>query len=183
VLIGASLDAAILQLPSRPQRNTSFRAVRLAFASDPLGKRRPIVGGRFNIAGGARVLYLADDQITALHEAQAFGFPASSIAIVPVECNLHAVVDLRDPGAQALLHTNHLELSANFRSLAPGSPPSPTQLLGERVSASLRIDGLIYDSSARPGHTNLALIEAALKALGSFAAVNDPNNKLFDSLP
>ena len=124
-----------------------------------------------------------DDQITALHEAQAFGFPASSIAIVPVECNLHAVVDLRDPAVQALLHTNHLELSANFRSLAPGSPPSPTQLLGERVSASLRIDGLIYDSSARPGHTNLALIEAALKALGSFAAVNDPNNKLFDSLP
>jgi RES domain-containing protein len=183
VLIGASLDAAILQLPSRPQRNTSFRAVRLAFASDPLGKRRPIVGGRFNIAGGARVLYLADDQISALHEAQAFGFPASSIAIVRVECNLHAVVDLRDPAVQALLHTNHLELSANFSSLAPGSPPSPTQLLGERVSASLRIDGLIYDSSARPGHTNIALIEAALKALGSFAAVNDPNNKLFDSLP
>ena len=155
----------------------------LAFAADPWGKRRPIVVGRFNVARGARVLYLADDQVTALHEAQAFGFPAKSVAIVPVECELRAVVDLRDPAAQALLQTNDLELAENCRALPPGSRASPTQLLGEKISASLAIDGLIYDSPARRGHTNLALIEAALRVLGSTAAVNDSSIKLSDSLP
>ena len=57
--------------------------------------------------------------VTALHEAQAFGFPASSVAIVPVECDLRATVDLRDPAVHALLHTNNPELHANFRSLPP----------------------------------------------------------------
>jgi len=45
----------------------------LRYAGDPLGKRRPIVAQRFNLAGGARVLYLAEDQVTSLHEIQAFG--------------------------------------------------------------------------------------------------------------
>jgi RES domain-containing protein len=183
VLTGAPLDAAILRLPSRPRRDTYFRAMRLTFASDPLGKRRAIVGERFNIAGGARVLYLADDHVTALHEAQAFGFPASSVAIIPVECDLRAVVDLRDPAVQSLLQTNAVELSDNFRSLPSGSALSPTQLLGQRISASLRIDGLIYESPARAGHADLAVVEAALAVLGSCVVVNDPVNKLSDSLP
>ena len=34
--IGAALDQAIQQLPSRPQRNTFFRAMLLRYASDPL---------------------------------------------------------------------------------------------------------------------------------------------------
>jgi len=54
VLTGAPLDAAILQLPSRPKRDTYFRATRLIFASDPLGRKRPIDAQRFNLSGSAR---------------------------------------------------------------------------------------------------------------------------------
>jgi hypothetical protein len=129
------------------------------------------------------VPYLADDQVTALQEAQALGFPASSVAIIPVESELRAVVDLRDPAVQWLLQTNSVELSDNFRSLPSGPRPGPTQLLGERISASLRIDGLIYASTARAGHANLAVIEGALGILGSSVVVNDPKNKLSDALP
>ena len=129
------------------------------------------------------MLYLADDQVTALHEAQAFGFPASSIAIIPVQFDLRAVVALRDPAVHKLLRTDPLELSINFRSLPADASPAPTQILGESVAASLRVDGLLYESPARPGHFDLAVIEAALRPLGSSLVVNHPNNKLSDALP
>jgi hypothetical protein len=64
VLSGAALDEAIRNLPSRPLRNTFFRAMALRFHSDPLGKKRRINAQRFNITGGARVLYLGEDHIT-----------------------------------------------------------------------------------------------------------------------
>jgi hypothetical protein len=72
----------------------------LHYAGDPLGKRRPIVAQRFNLAGGARVLYLAEDQVTSLHEIQAFGWPPTATAVVPVQFDLKAVIDLRDPNVQ-----------------------------------------------------------------------------------
>jgi RES domain-containing protein len=183
VLTGPLLDAAIAQLPSRPRRDTFFRATRLIFASDPLGKQRPIGAQRFNVARGARMLYLADDQVTALHEAQALGFPARSIAIIPVQFDLRAVVDLREPVVHKLLQTDNVELSMNFRSLPPSARPAATQILGERVAATLRTDGLLYESPARPGHLNLAVIETALRPLRSTLVVNDPNNNLSDALP
>jgi RES domain-containing protein len=179
VLTGASLDIAIRRLVSRPFRHTFFRAMPLRHARDPLGKRRPIAAQRFNLAGGARVLYLAEDQVTCLHEIQAFGWPPSATVIVPVQFDLKAVVDLRDPRVQAALHTNSRELALNFRSSAPAT----TQELGEHCAASGRIDGLLFDSPAMPGKKNLAVFEASLTKLGSFLAVNDPNNNLVDSLP
>ncbi len=181
MLTGASLHGAIQQLISRPFRHTFFRAMPLRYARDPLGKRRPIVAQRFNVAGGARVLYLAEDQVTCLHEIQAFGWPPSATVIVPVQFDLKAVVDLRDPKVQALLRTNSGELALNFRSAT--SAPAPTQLLGERCAASGRIDGLLFESPAMSGKANLAVLEAALRVLGSSLAVNDPTNRLSDSLP
>jgi RES domain-containing protein len=157
--------------------------MRLSFASDPLGRQRPIGAQRFNVVCGARIIYLADDQVTALDEAQALGFPATSIAIIPVQFDLRAVVDLRDPVVHKLLQIDAVELSMNFRSLPSGARPAVTQMLGERVAASPGIDGLLYESPARPGHLNLAVIEAALKRLGSSLVLNDPNNNLLDSLP
>ena len=181
MLSGASLEKAIQQLNSRPFRHTYFRAMPLRYARDPLGKRRPIVSQRFNLADGARVLYLAEDQVTCLHEIQAFGWPASATAIVPVEFDLKAVVDLRDPKVLTLLQTNSAEIAMNFRSIMPG--PAPTQVHGERCAASGRIDGLLFDSPALPGKADLAVFEAAVPLLGSSLAVNDPANNLFDSLP
>ena len=153
----------------------------LRFARDPLGKQRPIVAQRFNLAGGARVLYLAEDQITCLHEIQAFGWPASATAIVPVQFDLKAVIDLRDLRVQKILRTNSRELAMNFRSIT--GQPTRSQRLGEHCAASGRIDGLLFDSPAMPGKTNLAVLEAALIALGSSLTVNDPANHMLDSLP
>jgi hypothetical protein len=161
VLIGASLDSAIRQLNSRPLRNTFFRAIPPRYAFDPLGKQRPIGAQRFNQAGGARVLYLAEDQVTCLHEIQAFGWPAQATLIVPVQFDLKAVIDLRDPT----------------------SGPAPTQILGERCAAYGGIDGLLFESPALRGKVDLAILEVALTILGSSLLINDPRNSLNDKLP
>jgi RES domain-containing protein len=181
VLTGLSLEKAIQQLSSRPLRDTFFRAMQLRYAQDPLGRRRIIVAQRFNVAGGARILYLAEDQITCLHETQAFGWPPSATVIIPIQFDLKAVVNLRDHNQQNSLHTDATELGLNFRSVASG--PAPTQILGERCAASGRIDGLLFDSPAMPGKRNLAVLEAALAVLGSSLVVNDPTNNLSDTLP
>jgi hypothetical protein len=153
----------------------------LRFYSDPLGKKRPINAQRFNLAGGARVLYLGEDQMRCLHEAQALGWPATSTAIVPVQFDLKAIVDLRDPGVQSALQTNSGELAFNFRSLPPGS--AATQILGERCAASGRIDGLRCESPALAGKVDLAVIEVGLLTLRSSLTVADRLNNLHDRLP
>jgi RES domain-containing protein len=181
VLTGAALDKAIQRLPSRPQRNTFFRAMLLRYAVDPLGKRRPINAQRFNVTGGARVLYLAEDHMTCLHEIQAFSWPATSTAIIPVQFDLKAVVDLRDPHVQGLLHTCAADLASNFRSVV--SITAPTQVLGERCASFGRIDGPLFESPAVPGKADLAVIETALPTLGSSLTVADLQNNLHDRLP
>jgi len=182
MLKGRALDAAIRRLPSRPLKAIYFRALPLRFATDPLGKKRPISAQRFNVKNGARVLYLAEDQVTCLHEAQLFGSPLIAAAIIPVQLELRSVVDLRDRINQRILRTNAAELLFNFRSLGMKAPPAATQLLGDGVAASARIDGLIYESPAYPGHNDLAVIESALAVLGSSLVVNDPGG-VADRLP
>lgn len=135
------------------------------------------------MAGGARVLYLGDDPITCLYEAQALGFPASSTTIVPVQYVLNAVVDLTDPAVLRALRITRSVLQFNFRSLPLLSPPTDSQILGEACAASGRIDGMFYESPARPGALDLAVIEGALLGPGSSLVVNDPANALHDNLP
>lgn len=179
---GRALDAAIARLPAHPLRAVYFRAIPLRFASDPLGRKRPIAAQRFNLGGGARLLYLAEDQVTCLHEARLFGSPLIAVALIPIQVDLHAVVDLRDPAVQKILRTNATELAFNFRSLGKSAPAAATQMLGERVAASGRIDGLIYESPVHAGHTDLAVVESALGALGSAVVVDDPEG-VSDRLP
>lgn len=183
MLSGGRLGAVIASLPTRPRRGTFFRATPFIHAGDPLGKLRPINRQRFNVAGGARVLYLGDDPFTCLYEAQALGFPASSTTIVPVQFALNAVVDLTNPAVLRMLRTTRVALQFNFRSLPLGAPPADSQVLGEACAASGRIDGLFYESPARPGAFDLAVIERTLASLGSALIVNDPSNALHDALP
>lgn len=92
------------------------------------------------------MLYLGEDQMTCLHEAQALGWPAMSTAIVPVQFDLRAIVDLRDPSVQSALHTNSGELAFNFRSLQPRS--APTQIWENDVP---HLDGsMVYYMNLRP---------------------------------
>jgi RES domain-containing protein len=183
VLSGPQLDAAIRQVVSRPKRDLFFRATLLKHANDPLGKQRPIRANRFNVANGARVLYLAETIHTALNEVQAFGFPARAVAIVGVQFDLQAVVDLRDANTLTTLQLTINDLSVNFRTVPPGAAPAPTQELGERAAASGAVDGFIFESVARPGTINLAVLEANLGSLNSSLTVDDPTNNLHDTLP
>ena len=183
MLSGAHLDATIRQLISRPKRDLFYRAMLLKDANDPLDKQRPIRANRFNVANGARVLYLAQTVDTALHEVQAFGFPARSVTIVPVQVDLQAVVDLRDASIQTALQLNTNDLAVNFRTVRPGSTPTATQQLGERAAASGAVDGFIFESLAYPGTINLAVFEANLTRSGSSLTENDPANNLYDTLP
>ena len=181
MLSGAQLDAAIRKVVSRPKRDTFYRAMLAKHVNDPLGKQRPISANRFNVAGGARVLYLAEQITTALREVQAFGFPQRSVAIVPVQVDLRAVVDLHDWNTLAILQLTKNELSANFRSSGPGA--SPTQELGECAAASGCVDAFIFESLALPGTINLAVFEANLRGLSASLSVNDPANNLHATLP
>jgi len=183
VLGGAALDAALERVVSRPLHTTYFRAVPLRYAGDPFGRSRPIIEQRFNVAKGARVLYLGDSQLTCLYEVQAFGFPAKSVAIIPVQVHLDAVIDLRDTATCKALGLTQTELAFNFRSLPPGSPPAATQLLGERCAASGRIDALVFSSMAYKTGTNLAVFEAGLQTLGSYLEIDDPANGISSRLP
>lgn len=178
----AALTAAIPTLVTRPFRHTFFRAMALRHHGDPLGKKRPINRQRFNVQSGARVLYVGNDQITCLYEVQAFGFPVTSIAIVPLQLQLSAVLDLRDAAVQKKLGLSFADIAVNFRSLPRGSAPTDMQNLGEALAASGRVDGILYASLARPGNACLAVLEASVAALGSVVEVNDPPNGLVDRL-
>jgi hypothetical protein len=100
---------------------------------------------------------------------------------VPVQFNLKAVVDLREPETQKLLDTDADELRINFRASGPRA--APTQILGERCAVWGGIDGFLYESAALAGNADLAVFESALRALGSSLRVFDPINKLHDKLP
>ena len=183
MLSGTALESVIRNIPSRPKRDTYFRAMAPKYSSDSLGKRRPIQPKRFNVKNGSRVLYLANNHVTCLAEVQAFGFPSSSVTIVPVQFNLQAVLDLTDPQILATLQLTTNELAFNFRVLGSTSPPAPTQELGECATASGRIDGILFRSLGHPTGINLAVIETNLRRLGSSLSVSDQKNNLFDTLP
>src|SRR5690242_10410605 len=99
MLTGRPLREALAAAPSRPLTGIFFRATLHAYATDPLGKDRgraaPLAAGRFNTAGGARVLYLADAHQTCAAELQAVGGASFTITIIPIHVRLQAVLDLR----------------------------------------------------------------------------------------
>ena len=175
---GAALDAIIPQLPSRPFRDGMFRAMKLQWARDPLGRQRPIGAGRFNVRHGARVLYLGDTHATCLREVQALGVPRFAVAIIPVQVQLQAVIDLRDPETLACLETTGAECMLNFR-LRPN--PTASQPRGEACARAGCVDGILYPSPAWMGGLDLAVLEAAL-APGALV-VEDSASGLYDRLP
>jgi RES domain-containing protein len=153
----------------------------LKWSSDPLGKQRPLLSaGRFHLPNSARILYLADEHQTAEHEVQAFGTPLRAIAIVPVNVNLNAVLDLTDGGIRGQIGLTEAELALNFRT---SSSLTPTQLLGECCASMGIVDGLLFPSVARRGGVCLAVIETALARLGSSVVVDDHYSGLHDQLP
>lgn len=186
MLSGKALEDAIAVIITRPHGGTYFRATALRYAADPLGKKRPLVAAaqRFNRQGGSRILYLGDDHQSSMEEAiRGFSVPPRALTVVPVQVNLNALLDLRDPAVLTSLGTDASELARNFRPLNATGQEAPSQALGEACSSSGLIDGLLYPSLALSGSTCLAVIEKALQPLGSSLSVNDPHSGLVDRLP
>jgi RES domain-containing protein len=181
VLSESALRAVIPSLPSRPLRDTFLRCLLLRWTNDPLGKNRPLTSaGRFHLPRSARVLYLAGGPQTAGHEVQAFGAPLRSVAILPVQVNLNAVLDLTDPGLRKQLGLTPAELAVNFRA---SKTPTATQILGELCAAMGVVDALLYPSVAHQGGECLAVLETSLATLGSWVEIDDASSGLKDRLP
>jgi len=182
LLTGPSLHAALHTVPTRPFRDVFFRATPLLYGTDPLGKRRPVPvsAGRFNVQGGARVLYLADSHQTCAAEVQAVGGASFALAMIPVHVKLQAVLDLRDPATVTALQLTNSDLALNFRLR---SEPVPTQELGQACASLGIIDGIAYRSLSAPGGTCLAVIESNLRVGVSGLTVSDPASGLSDALP
>jgi RES domain-containing protein len=184
MLTGRALLSALHdKVISRPYAALHLRATPLIYAGDPLGKNRgktsPLAAGRFNLAGGARVLYLGDTHQTCAAESQAVGGASFAIAIIPVHVRLQATIDLCDPATLDALELTATELALNFR-LHRG--PTSTQQLGEACALSGNVDGIRYASlTPARGHC-LAVLEANLRG-GASLVVNDPRNRLVDQLP
>lgn len=184
MLTGRALLKALATVPSRPFTAIYFRSTLLVHASDPLGRNRgktsPLSAGRFNLAGGARVLYLADAHQTCAAESQAVGGASFAIATIPVHVRLQAVLDLRVAAALAALSLAPQDLAINFRL---NKQPTPTQELGEACAKSGKVDGILYPSLTPAGGLCLAVVETNLHAGASGLTVNDPRNRLADKLP
>jgi RES domain-containing protein len=182
LLTGAALHAALNAVATRPFRDVFFRATLLQYGMDPLGKRRPtpVSAGRFNVAGGARVLYLADSHQTCAAEVQAVGGASFALAMIPVHVQLQAVLDLREPATLAALQLTDAELTLNFRLR---STSTPTQELGEACASLGIIDAIAYRSLALPSGTCLAVIESNLRPGVSGLTVSDARSNLSGTLP
>ena len=184
MLTGQALQQALATVSSRPLRAIYFRATPLLYANDPLGKNRGrssrLPANRFNLAGGARVLYLADTHQTCAAEAQAVGGASFAIATIPVHVTLQAVLDLQDPATLAALALTPPQIAINFRL---NTQPTPTQALGEACAKYGTIDGILYKSLTPTGGICLAVIEKNLRAGASSLIVSDPRSKLSDQLP
>ena len=179
----ALLSALQTKVISRPHAGLHLRATPLLYAGDPLGKNRgkasPISAGRFNLVGGARVLYLGDTHQTCAAESQAVGGASFAIAIIRVHVRLQATIDLCDPATLDALELTATELALNFRL---HRRPTPTQQLGEACAHSGSVDGIRYASLTPAGGFCLAVLEASLRG-GASLVVNDPRNKLVDQIP
>jgi dihydrofolate reductase len=154
MLTGPALNAALGRLASSATRPKAYNMVRATLAQhwqDPLAKKRTLwPRARYNITGGAQVLYVGDDYLTAAAETLVAVVPTWIVAFATVHCNLNAVLDLTDVAVQAALATNNAELSKNFRAFPRSAPPTETQVLGEAAAASGNFDGRGCATSRRP---------------------------------
>ena len=140
-----------------------YRAILLRYAYDVLGQRRRFVAPqRYNVT--SRCLYLSEKRSTCMKEIEAFAIPKDSFVIRSIHVELNGVLDLTSPKTLNTFDLSEQDLSFDFRA---HTTPSPTQRLGEACAASGLIDGILFESIAAPGETNLVVLESNLASLGS----------------
>jgi RES domain-containing protein len=143
-----------------PHTGTWYRAVAPRFISSAISTAHTkTIASRFSPASSANpgfeILYLAENHLVAMFEAQAlFGSPLTPGGVVPhptaslvtlaIRTQLTAVVDLSDATQATVVGTNAQELTGDWRGYqqrGPGTSVSaptgkaPTQELGEQLFA------------------------------------------------
>jgi RES domain-containing protein len=179
--------AACAGLPPAPLTGTWFRAIQPQHWSTSLQTAQTrTTRGRFNSGTAANpgfeVLYLAENPMVALFEAQAlFGsllpgglvaHPRQAWITINVDVVLQAVADLTDVAAQNALQTSAQELTGDWDGYEQRTPltsvtgptgQAPTQALGAALFAVPALEGFQVVSAKLPYHRNLVVFPQKLR--------------------
>lgn len=193
---------ACANLLTGAEARTWYRAVQPQHRTTALSAAHSrSIPSRFNEGHNLfEILYLAEDQVVAMFEAQAvLGSPYGAWAprprqnwvLVSVDVKLQRVADLTRVSQQALLDTTVQELTGDWRGYQLRSPamsvsqpagvPAPTQQLGEMLYAAAGLEGFLSVSTKLPTHMVLAVFPQKLQA-GSELVLRDDTGKVIQRL-
>ena len=172
----------VAQLQTRPETKIWYRAIQPQhWASSLKTSQSRGISSRFNIGAAAKpqysVLYLAENPVVALFEAQAiFGstisppgiiaHPRRAFITINVQVQLARIVDLSDPTNQAVIDTTAQELTGDWRgyhtrsqhtSVSRPLAPAPTQELGAALHAQRYLEGFLTVSAKLPTYQTLVV--------------------------
>ena len=189
-----------------PHSGTWYRAVAPRFVSTAIvTTHSKTISSRYSPASraspGFEVLYLAENHLVAMFEAQAlFGsplnpggvvaHPTASLLTLAIQVQLTAVVDVSNPTQAALLDTNAQELTGDWRGYQQRSPATsvsgptgkaPTQDFGEQLFAVCPdVQGLLTLSARLPYYRVLAVFPSRLRKGVDYVrySITDPAGQL-----
>jgi len=168
---------------------TWYRATPPRFLSDAIATHHTISErSRFSpatkLSPGFEILYLAENQLTAMYEVGAlFGSAASPggvipnpglpIVVLPISINLTSIVDLTKATEALQIETNAQELTGDWRgfhqrpalgsTLSPHTGKAPTQQLGEELFRLGSCHGFISFSARLPDYKILGVFPQRLR--------------------
>jgi RES domain-containing protein len=189
-----------------PHAGTWYRTVAPRFASTAIVTTHSrTISSRYSPATratpGFEVLYLAENHLVAMFEAQAlFGSPlipggvvanpTASLVNLAIHVQLSAVVDVSNPTQAALLDTNAQELTGDWLGYQQRSPATsvpgpigkaPTQDFGEQLFALCPdVQGLLTLSARLPYYRVLAVFPQRLNKGIDYVrySITDPAGQL-----
>jgi RES domain-containing protein len=167
------LERVLSSLAGSTQRGTFFRSIDLQWLlqGTPLsaiGSR--LLGGRYNRKGKFEALYIADSQVTALHETEAVFQAAGRVVgvrqpprvMLSLDYSLQHVVDLRGPHVLKSLDITLDDLTRPWKLAQADDRPVLTQRIGA-ASRAVDIEGLLVPSARVDGGTNLVIFPDRLR--------------------
>ena len=178
---------ACSSLRTRAENGVWYRAIEPQYAATPLGAMHTLfMPTRFSLATSARaafpLLYLTENQVTALYEVEAmYGMPTAGLfvpnpqaswLILNVGVVLQRVADLTDVSEQAKLSTTAQELTGDWQGyglrnartpVRQPTGPAPTQDLGEALYQVADLEGFLTLSAKMPTHRNLVVFPTKLR--------------------
>ena len=176
---------ACASLVVRPETGRWYRAVPLKHWKAALSTAHTSsIPSRFNEGQNQfEILYLAEDSMVAMFEAQAllgspYGAwvqgPRKNWLIVNIDVQLQNIADLTRVSQQSLLDTTAQELTGDWRGYQlrgpaapvsqPAATPAPTQQLGEMMHAVPGLEAFVSISAMVPTHRILVVFPKKLEA-------------------